>query len=97
MPYPDIEEPSPEIVFGLAKILSGASPEFQAAAAHNHMNQARRLLQSEWFSTLLLDTRTQALREGWREGYVAADNGRDMETNPYPPFTRRTMTTKWPQ
>ena len=59
----------PEIVLSLAKVLSGAAPEFQDIAAQTHMGQARRLLQSEWFSSLLLSTRQQALKAGWEEGH----------------------------
>ena len=66
-PWPDPD--SPELALSLAKVLSGAAPEFQATAAKNHMDQADRLLHSDWFSTLLISVRKQALREGWEEGH----------------------------
>lgn len=34
----------------LARVLSGATPEFAARAAENHMTQARRLLVSDWLA-----------------------------------------------
>lgn len=65
--WPDPD--SPELVLSLAKVLSGASPEFQDTAAKTHMGQADRLLHSEWFSTLLASVRRQGQRDAWEKGH----------------------------